>query len=812
MSAGSEAAMVNREEFDQQIAESGMLHRRITVDETDSLEYRSLRQPVDLAVPLWDGADPSVWEAAGQGETAVLPEGWLWLCAPSRADAWPDGSPSDGDYCTFGALEAKLRIDHADWQAFNRLHFQIYPDCKGMHSPMIAIQLYNDGHEKLPDKYGREGYHTIHLKNGCWNECIWEFPSLPRDCVTSLYFIVHSYGKELSMDDILLFTLRDLRLEHTPKSPHTLGWQCDADTLLFSTQGYWTDGQKTAVTTRKTDTFQLCCAENDTILYKGIPRLVTNEKGIFYLWDFSAVIAPGLYYLCSGDLKSEPFPIASHPLYQTVWKAVHFLYCERCGYPVGNGHGTCHKDIIAEHNGVKLAYCGGWHDAGDVSQQTLQTAEVVHSLLEMAARIKQDEPPLYSRILEEAAWGLDFVLRMRFSDGFRATSAGIRRWSDGLLGNMDDCRARVHNHAFENFLMAGVEAYASQIFAGVDPPLSWKAYTAACEDYQFACNRLEEKGMELPSFYEHSYNSSLSLYWAAASWAASLIYSCHRDMSPASAPISCADRDCSAADTYAECAADYARRMLSCQEKGKTDCPFSGFFYREPDHRQIVHFNHQSREQLYMQALEVLCRTQPGHKDHPLWEQGMHLYADYLKKIYSYAMPYGMLPAGIHKLDEYKDAETFPLLHLMTTFEEESINYKEQLQNGIPLNGDYCLRQFPIWFSFRGNTAVHLSQGKAASILGRTLQDPELMQIAREQIYWLFGKNPFGQSLVYGAGRNFAQQYGALNGEMAGSIPVGIETRGNEDVPFWPLENNATYKEVWTTSAGRFLWLAADLY
>ncbi|HJA31078.1 MAG TPA: hypothetical protein H9956_05450 [Candidatus Eisenbergiella pullicola] len=47
---------------------------------------------------------------------------------------------------------------------------------------------------------------------------------------------------------------------------------------------------------------------------------------------------------------------------------------------------------------------------------------------------------------------------------------------------------------------------------------------------------------------------------------------------------------------------------------------------------------------------------------------------------------------------------------------------------------------------------------------------------------------------------------------MVGSIPVGIETRGNGDVPFWPMENNATYKEVWTTSAGRWLSLAAELY
>ena len=190
----------------------------------------------------------------------------------------------------------------------------------------------------------------------------------------------------------------------------------------------------------------------------------------------------------------------------------------------------------------------------------------------------------------------------------------------------------------------------------------------------------------------------------------------------------------------------------------------------------------------------------------------MRRYADYLKGIHAYSMPYGMLPAGIHKTDEYLDQETFPLLHLMTTWQEDCENYKKQLSLGIALDENYCLRHFPVWFSFRGNTAVHLASGKAASILGRYFKDDDLIRIARDQLYWTLGKNPFGQSLIYGAGSNFAQQYGALNGEMAGSIPVGIETRGNEDIPFWPMENNATYKEVWTTSARCWLSLAADLY
>ena len=798
-----------------------MLHSRMPVEETASLENRLKTKPVLHKLSLWTDNSLSCWRQEGHGsldvsfETvpeassdtsssavsgasfrapAITNEAILRLEAPARGERWPEGSPADGDYCDFGALHALLLPQVKDWRPYNRLHFQIYSHCQGMHSPLIALQLYNDGKEKIPDKYCREGYHTIHLKNGVWNDCIWEFPSLPRDSVTALDFIVHSYGKELSMDDTLLFYLKDIKLEYTDSPENTLGWQCQDKTAVYSTEGYWADGKKTALSSTQTECFEVCCLDTGETAYAGVPLPVKNEKGAFFIWDFSAVKQEGSYYIKSGSFKSSAFKIEPHPLYQSVWKVLNFLYCERCGTPVLGGHGACHGDILARHNNVSLAYCGGWHDAGDVSQQTLQTGEVVHSLLEMAGRIKEAEPALYYRLMEEAAWGLDFVLRMRFGDGNRASSAGIRRWSNGLIGDMDDCDARVHAHAFENFLLSGVEAYAATAFKELDPALSYKAYSAACEDYAFALKRFEEKGMELPSFYEHTYHSSLSQYYAAASFSASAIYRFGGE------------------SRYGEYAASFASGMLSCQETDTPDCPIHGFFYREPDKKAIVHFNHQAREQIFMQALEALCTTQPEHTDKPLWESSMRLYGDYLKKIYAYAAPYGLLPAGIHKMDEYQDKKTFELLHLMTTFDEDSPNYKAQLEKGISLTKDYCLRMFPVWFSFRGNTAVHLSAGKAASILGRYFHDRELTEIAREQLYWSFGKNPFGQSLVYGAGSNYAQQYGALNGEMAGSIPVGIETRGNDDIPFWPMENCATYKEVWTTSAGRWLWVAADLY
>ena len=84
------------------------------------------------------------------------------------------------------------------------------------------------------------------------------------------------------------------------------------------------------------------------------------------------------------------------------------------------------------------------------------------------------------------------------------------------------------------------------------------------------------------------------------------------------------------------------------------------------------------------------------------------------------------------------------------------------------------------------------------------------MNIAEQQLFWIVGKNPFGQSLIYGEGSNYAQQYTALPGETVGEIPVGMQSRFNDDTPYWPQFNTATYKEVWGSSAGRWLSLIAE--
>lgn len=252
--------------------------------------------------------------------------------------------------------------------------------------------------------------------------------------------------------------------------------------------------------------------------------------------------------------------------------------------------------------------------------------------------------------------------------------------------------------------------------------------------------------------------------------------------------------------------------VLDCQRVeplGDSD-GICGFFYRDKARKSIVHNIHQSREQVYMQALELLCQTQKEHPDYARWNQGIRLYGNYLKKLMKYVQPYGMLPSGVYHAEEYKDSANFYALHLFPPTDAPAL-YKEQLERGVRLDKEHYIKRFPVWFNiFNGNTAVHLSTGKAAAICGRFLNDAELLNIGREQLYWTVGKNPFGQSLIYGEGYNYPQMNSFSSGEMVGEMPVGIRTLGNDDIPYWPQTNNACYKEVWVTSAGKWLSLLAE--
>lgn len=781
-----------RKQFEEELQQTLYIHKPLPLHKENSLEAEFGAKRVTDRKCIWDGVTKG-YEPAAQNQGRITIEETaegkvIRLKANLTADHWPEGAPADGDYTNYGSGAFSFLTGEESWEAYNRIRFLVYPRVKTGRVQHLNVGVRNVGKVKVPDRYNREGANVFDLINHEWNECIWEFSAMGRDQVAELLFYVFLSGQAVSRDDELVYDFKDIWLEQVEEPELERGWECRRNTISLSTAGYFPEGKKTAVANLEGSAFQVRTATDDLAVLEGRIATVKNERGTFQILDFSSLTQEGLYYLQAGTVKSPVFAVERDLAEEAVWKLINFVYCLRCGTPVPGKHQACHLDTLAEHNGVKLSFAGGWHDAGDVSQQAAQTGEMVHALFEAAEKYRR-RPLLHARLVEEAQWGLDFILRTRFGDGFRATSAGATRFTDGLIGNFDDVAVRVFDHSYENFLFAGIEAYSAYALREDDQELGAASLKAAKEDFDFAVEKFARTGVDPAHMFEHTFSSGLSQYYAVIVWAASNLYLASKE------------------ERYAETAVEYADKLIGCQEKGDAKLGFDGFFYRDESHRSIVHFNHQSREYQFVQALVLLCSVLPAHERKPAWEEAIRRYVGYQKAILFNTAPYDMIPAGVFRMDEPQDKELFPYLHVAVDYEEALPHYVEQLREGKRLDEMHVLRNFPVWFSFKGNSAVLLAGGIASARAGKYLQDEEAVQIGREQLYWMWGKNPFGQSLQYGVGSRYGSQYGVLVGECTGEVPVGIETYEDEDVPYWPQNNNATFKEVWIGVACRMMWL-----
>ncbi len=783
-----------------QIEETGYLHKALPLDLDNSLERLGLAKKVISQSVLCDMKSAAGWKSAGPGTLSrtgrVTPAGnvSMRMETPTAWNAWPQENP-EGDYTPFFRQHAIFQVDGRDLSEYNRIRFWVYPDCPGVYAVNIDLLYQNDGEVKIPDPYNREGRHEINLVNGKWNECFLEIPELPRDRITKLCFERAVFGRERTMGKTWRFDFGEIVLEKVEEPELAHGWEPSAGKIAYSMSGYEVKGVKTAVMRAagaNPPFFQVKRLNGGTAFAGQAKRNIT-EDGSFDMLDFSELHEPGQYVIVCGESRTRPFPVGEGIWGNSVWKALNFVFCERCGTPVAGMHLSCHGDIIAQHDGKTLAYCGGWHDAGDLSQQTLQTGDVMFALLEMAETARESDRQLALRLEEEARWGLDFMLKCRFSDGCYASSAGIVHWSDGYIGTFDDRPARVHDNSFDNLLYAGYYAKAAMVLHDGEP-LCHRLTDCAREDYAFALEKFERQGFsEQPIQWEHSLNTSPAQYMATMSWTASLLFQITGE------------------EAYAKKAAEAIEYTLSCQRiKPLGIDDLRGFFYRDKDHRIIQHYTHQSRDAVFMQALQLLLTTQPDHPHRDKWLNSVRLFGGYIKQLMTFSEPWGMLPSGVYHVSEGSDRESMTRQHLQAGAAMEK-GFQEQWKQGIPLDEEHRVRRFPVWFSFRGNSAVHLSTGKAAAICANIFNDENLKNIAREQLYWVVGKNPFCQSLMYGEGHNYPEQAVFLPGSMTGQLPVGIQTRDDEDIPYWPQANNATYKEAWLTVAGKWFTLVAEL-
>ena len=754
--------------------------------ETEQLQETVLKSEMLSVTPSLSG-----WQHQGLGFMRYVPEGQLCLSLPVNTGKRAQGFPNDPDYATFGRATVSFVLKDRNLEKYNRISMEVFPKCEGVAIMNLNFFLNNGDSGAL-------GAHLVNLSNNRWNKVIYEISGLPRDNARSLDIYTDLKGRNQSMCDSFAYYIRNIRLEYVGHTEKEIGWLPEQGRIAYSYTGYFPQGRKTAIIGLSEELdraslvdkqFELINAVNGETAYSGKVQMAETAIGKFGIIDFSSYDKVGQYRLSCNGIRTGVFRIGDDIFCHAEELLLNFIFCQRCGYEVPGIHGVCHNDVFCSYKGKQVSYGGGWHDAGDLSQQTLQTCETAYSLLEAWQNINGNDSKLASRLLDEAIWGLRHVLRCRLGDGFHASSIGLLHWTDGIQGTEDDIfTVRLQNMAYDNFLYSACEAYAARIMPA--SPLRDSLFQAALEDFQFAVKKYENDGYDVfPHIMEHTYNTSISQFHATMSWAASQMYMLTGE------------------EEYGKIAASSIRYTLDCQEKRGA---IAGFFYRDKTRKSIVHFIHQSREQLFMQALICLCESQPGHEDYTRWLKSIRLYGDYMKKINLNTEPYCMAPSGVYQTEEYADSAGFHSLHIFAP-DNADVLYDIQLKEGVRIDDNHYVRCFPIWFNiFNGNEAIILSAGKAAAMCGHFLKDEDLLQIGREQLYWTVGKNPFCQSLIYGEGYRYPSMDSFSSGELMGEIPVGIRSWGNEDVPYWPNTNNACYKEVWVTSASKFLSLLAE--
>jgi hypothetical protein len=776
-SAGAQDALLRK-----QLAESRNLRSIMKEDTTLGGMSRWLKKPVSASRELALASDFGALILKGPGsmtidrQRTISGKGSILVETPTSLGV---KNPTNRSY---GSAEVIRPLKGEDLRDFNRFSVWVYADAPGFYSLFVGCTLYNEGKHVMPVPGRFEGQHFVNVYPGRWQRIVWEIPDLYRDSVTGFSVNVMLTGSPKGAAQRMKLYIDDMRIEQVD-AENTRGFDLRKNSIAYSHSGYKSGTAKHALVQHvKTKDFELVNANRKVVL-KGTGKGLENG---FVQLDFSSLNTPGYYTLRIDNRTTQPFAIGDDAYLATAWRTLNFFFAERCGYDQPGIHQECHKDVSLSHpDGRRLNMNGGWHDAADLTQGLGNTARGGIAMLQLARTVATSHPALHDRLLEEARWGLNWVLETRFGDGYRAGGLIIGIWSDNITGTKDDMEGKAANRPSDNFLSATYASLAAPLYAKSDPVFAYWCRNAAIDDFRFASELL---GTAVTS------RNEAELY-ALATVSAMHLYRLTKEQS------------------YLERASQYARVVMACQQvepRNDWSTPLRGFFYESRTQKRILEYFHRSDEHLLIEGLGMLLKDAPSHSDAAKWKASCQAYADYLQATASTMAPYGIVPAAVYVVNNaifegiYHEGDRVG----MPSMEE----YNAQVKNGIKLSDNFYLRRFPVAYQFRGFHAIHLSKAKAAFMLSGVLGNKSLRDIATRQLEYIVGYNPFAMSTIYGDGYDYPPLYGAYAGDVVGAVPVGIETFGNDDEPYMPMQVNATYKEIWTHTAAGVISVLSEVF
>ncbi|WP_156180429.1 glycoside hydrolase family 9 protein [Rufibacter radiotolerans] len=200
--------------------------------------------------------------------------------------------------------------------------------------------------------------------------------------------------------------------------------------------GYLPSATKVAVLAAKkvqaVSSFSLHDARTGKVVHKSKKVKAFGAYSAFthtYRLDFSAFAKPGSYYLKANGTRSPDFTIGTQVYDQSADFVLRYMRQQRCGFnPFLKD--SCHtKDgFVVFHpnpalDSTQVDATGGWHDASDYLQYVTTSANATFQLL----FAYQQNPGAFGDaflangllgqngipdVLDEAKWGLDWLLKM----------------------------------------------------------------------------------------------------------------------------------------------------------------------------------------------------------------------------------------------------------------------------------------------------------------------------------------------------------------------------------------------------------------
>lgn len=660
-----------------------------------------------------------------------------------------------------GEMGVSLIFDEPqDWSDYNRISIWVYIHSSKNPNVHFFLDVSNEGSPDTTISPSRQT--NIDVRQGSWQNVVWEIDYIKRDRITKFTISQNNICYDGGTGEQYV-TIDFDKLELQKVVPdHYEGWNIPKGHISFSHIGYRPEDKKVALAhAGEASVFSLVDGKGRTV-YEGKAGHISNKGNDFAVLDFTGFDKEGRYSICYGSVVSPSFPIGKNVWMTPLFSALNFYNCQRCGAEVKDVHGVCHQDIMGFHGDDFRHINGGWHDAADLSQGFFRTSMACYAMMQNLQNIKSDPAlsVLATRLEEEAAWGMKWLLDVSFEDGYHISWNTQRIYTDNVAGTADDIVTKAEFLPWECYM--GV---ANMILA---------AEALGCMADRKA--ELEAKAVDK---WEHAMKATwgwtVEFAWGATSSA--LLYKRFGD------------------EKYKEAALDFGRKLLACQERTFVEgIPVTGYFYSGVGSRGLIHDNHVSFNEAPMLAFRELCRTFPDEAEWMDWYSAAAIYNEYfMKRGSAIASPFDIVPNGVFRRSDYG--------------EPHAANYGLiQYEAGTQLNENYAIRTFPIWGDhfFHGGTQVHLSNAWAQAVAASMVNDKEGLALSQKQLEWVVGRNPFCQSLMYGVGYDYSPLYVYCTRNIVGALGVGVDSFNNDE-PFWCATASTTTKEIWVSPVSRFL-------